>query len=690
MSQHARAHRQRFRIAPATRVAMLKAFRVGMQGLKAELPERLGDWAVDNFKLSGDSSHQKGDWQAWPFQIGWMDAFSNDDIEEVNVQKAKRVGYTKTLVAYVCQMVAQRRRSLALWQPTDDDRDSFVKTEIEPAMAQVKAMRAAQRRTKGTEDSIKLKSFLGCLAHFLGGKAARAYRRITVAAALLDEIDGFDQRIEKSSDPVTLARGRLEGAPYPKLIVGSTPRLKDLSHIERRVKAASARLRYRIECPHCSAEHPLMWGGPKARHGFKWEADAPMPAATAHHVCPHCEGKITQADYLRLWAQGAWVCDITGIRYGADRTWRNDRSEPIRPPKHVAFVGVWTAYSPQRTWQDIAREAIEAEVAKQAGDSGPMIGFVNETLAETWEEEFEQSDGDALERRAKAEKLPLGVVPRGAAVLKQAFDVQGDRWERAVYAFGPEGESWCIDYQVVYGNTADPKEWDAKVEPLLSISYPTATGMRLTVGHTAIDTGYQTHIAYAFCRKHKARGAVAVKGDTQPGKAIKSKRSLVDINTKGRVIRKGIALWFVGTDTAKDLIHGRLQLEGSGPGRMHFAAGLPSMFFPGLTAEQRVPVRTTRGLEFRWDCPSGRRNEPLDCTVYCLFLAELDDLPRWTSAQWTRALQALEPDLFSMPAVPADAEPAQQPAAQPAAGPKRPLPPRAAAPIGSDEWNSRL
>ena len=217
------------------------------------------------------------------------------------------------------------------------------------------------------------------------------------------------------------------------------------------------------------------------------------------------------------------------------------------------------------------------------------------------------------------------------------------------------------------------------------------------VTSTAIDTGYQTHQAYAFARTHKARNVHAVKGDSQAGKPIKARRSLQDINTKGRVLRKGVALWHVGTDTAKDLIHGRLQLDGSGPGRMHFAADLPDAFFAGITAEQRVPVRTVRGVEYRWDCPSGRRNEPLDCTVYCLFLAELDDLPRWSERQWARVMNAMEPDLFDPAQPPADqAAPAapEAPAAEPPPPVhtpvlKRPLPARHTA-IGSDEWHSRL
>lgn len=691
---------RRYRVPAVTRGALAVALRQGLEPLKADPPQRLADWAATHFQLSGDSSHQKGQWEAWPFQIGWMDAFSNDDIEQVDVQKAKRVGYTKTLVAYVAYNAAHRFRKQALWQPTDDDRDSFVKTEIDPMLDQVNAVRKVRRRTKGAEDSIKLKTFRGSLAHFLGGKAARAYRRITVDAVELDEIDGFDQTIEKSADPVTLAKGRLEGAPYPKCIVGSTPRLRGFSHIERQVQAADARLRYRIQCPHCSAEHPLMWGGKKVAHGFKWDGTATKPEATVHHVCPHCHGSINQAAYLKAWDQGAWVCDVTGIRYGADRTWRNDLGQPIRPPRHVAFCGVWAAYSPQRTWSDIVREWLEAHRAQKAGDNGPAQGFTNETLAETWEEEYEQTETEGLRRRAKAEGLPLGVVPRGACVLKNFVDVQADRWEMVTWAFGRGDESWAIDYRVIYGNTADAAEWAAKVEPLIGLSYPTATGTRLACSALGVDSGYQTHQAYAFARKHKARNVHATKGDSQPGKAIKARRTLQDVKVNGRLTRRGVALWFIGTDTAKDLIHGRLQLEGSGPGRMHFAADLPDAFFKGLTAEHRIPVRTPRGVEHRWECPSGVRNEALDCTVGCLFLAELDDIPRWTDRQWVRAEQAMQPDLFDLPPPAAADAPPQLAAAPddpaepaPLAAPARQARPRIArapAAVGSDEWNSRL
>ena len=688
--------RRRHPVPAATRAALLRALATGMSPLKAVPPQRFADWAREHFMLSADSSHRKGQWSAWPFQVGWMDAFSNDDIEQVDVQKAKRTGYTKTLTAYVGYCVAHRNRKIAVWQPTDDDRDSFVKSEIDPMIDEVPAVRAARRSTKVADQSIKYKLFRTTVAHFLGGKAARAYRRITLDAAVLDELDGFDQQIEKSSDPVTLARGRLEGAPFPKFICGSTPRIKGLSHIERQVEAADARLRFRIACPHCGAEHPLAWGDKKTRHGFKWERGDDGAPVNVRHVCPHCHGAIGQADYLRVWASGAWVCDRTGLRYGADRTWRNDRGDAVKPPRHVAFTEAWTAYSPQRAWHDIVREFLEAHRALKAGDSGPMQGFHNETLARTWEEQYERTEGEALQRRARAEGLPLAIVPAEASVVTMFIDVQGDRWELVTYAHGRGAEKWALEYRVIYGNPADYTEWMAKIAPLVNTTYPHARGGRLGLSALGVDSGFLAHMAYTFARDYKDHHVYATKGDSQPGKPIKGKRSLQDINVRGRVIRRGVGLWHVGTDTAKDLLHGRLQLEGRGPGRVHFAAELSDAFFAQLTAEQRVPVRSVRGLEYRWECPAGKRNEVLDCTVGNMFLAEVLDLPRWTDRQWLRAENALAPDLFDLPPAPpeppAPAGQAQimvEPAAPPART-RRALPRPAPTVATSDEWSSRL
>jgi terminase, large subunit len=622
--------------------AVVARLLAGLEPLKAQAPQTLSQWAAENFKLSAESSHTQGQWEAYPFQVGWMDAFSDDRIEEVTIRKAKRVGYTKTLLAFIAYNAAHRRRKQALWQPTDDDRDSFVKSEVDPMLRDVEAMRPVL--LSGKEDTLKLKQFLGSVLHTLGGKAARAYRRITVAVALLDEIDGFDQKVEKSLDPITGARGRLEGAPFPKLIAGTTPRVKGVSHIEYREKNADARLTYQIVCPHCQAEHPLLWGGKKVPHGFKWDG---ADTSTVRHLCPHCHGAITQSAYLRIWAEGVWVSECGQWRYGADQVWRAADGALTQPPRHLAFH-IWTAYSPQRGWPDIVREFLEAAAQAEAGEKGPLEGFVNETLGELWEETFEKADEHALSRRAEAYRR--FTVPMGGLVLLTGVDVQDNRFELVTVAVGRGEEMWFVDYSVIPANPSDEREWE-KLDPYLETPFQHASGQTLRIEAAAVDTGgHFTHQAYNYCRTRERRKVFAVRGDPMPSKMVKGKATVQDVNWRGKVLKRGVRLWYVGTDTAKDLIYGRLLVTQPGPGYVHFSQDLPPEFYHQLTAESRVPQRTARGVEYKWVNTKRSRNEVLDCTVYAIFCTHALGLHTYTQKMWERLEQVIQPptaDLFA-------------------------------------------
>ena len=608
---------------------------------------KLSDWAAENFVMAGESSQQKGAWRAWPFQVAMLDFMSDDRIEELDIQKSKRVGYSKIVTAFVGYTLAHRRRNVSIWQPTDDDRDSYVKTEIDPMIDGVAAVKGARRSGAHVDDTMRLKAFRGCVLHTLGGKAARAYRRITIAVALLDEWDAFDQSIEKSGDPRTLAMGRLEGAPYPKFVGGSTPRIKGLSHVESARLAADVDMRYHIACPICGVEHPLTWGGPKERAGFKWERGMPE---TVRHVCPHCLGSIRQSDYLPSGEPlaGTWVCHRTGVRYGVDRTWRDPAGLEVRPPRHVGML-VWSAYSPQRGWASIVREFEHAYAELKAGKNEPMQVFRNETLGETWELASESVDEHELEARAEA--YELGTVPRGALVLVGGVDVQDNRFELVVWGVGRGEEMWLVDYQTLTANPADPRDWD-KLDAFLRNRYRQAHhGGMLGIEAVAVDTGgHFTHQVYGFARERAHRRVHAIAGSSRYGGPIKGPGRKQDVNWRGTVIKQGVTRWEIGTDTAKDLLFGRLRISQPGAGCMHFPKGLPREFYEQLTAEGRVLQRTSGGEQYRW-VKRRPRNEVLDCTVYAMWCMQMLDLHRYTDRMWERLEASVQPppDLFSQP-----------------------------------------
>lgn len=671
--------------------AVLGAVRTGMESMQAMPHQRLSDWSADHFYLSAESSHEQGRWSAYPFQLALMDWASDRRIVELSVKKAKRIGYTKILLALMAYCAIHSRLKLAMWQPTDDDRDSFVKSEVEPILRDIPAFARVRMRTGG-EDTIKLKQFIGSVWHLLGGKAARAYRRITVAVAVLDELDAFDQQVEKSADPVTLARGRLEGAPFPKLVAGSTPRVKGLSHIEHRHSQAGAQMVFNIACPHCDVEHPLLWGGKNVAHGFKWDRAAPD---NVWHVCPHCREPIRQADYLRQWHTGVWIDTHGRYRYGMDRIWRDETGQPCQPPAHVG-AHVWTAYSPQRAWPDIVREFLEAHAKLKAGDEGPMQGFVNETLGEVWEHAGDRAETHELMERA--EPFPLRTIPAGVLKLVAGVDVQDNRFELVVWGVGRGEETWTIDYVVLDANPADERDWE-KLDAYLQSRYPlsNAPGNTMGIDAAAIDTGgHFTHQVYNFVRHRERRRIYAVRGDNAYGGPVKGKSSRQDVNWRGAVLKHGVKLWHVGTDTGKDLVYARARIKEPGPGCMHFSKDLPVEFYEQLTAEIRVLQKVAGGAQYRW-VKRRPRNEVLDCTVYALFCMHALDLHKFTDSMWTKLEEAIRPangDLFAVPPATPSAV-TSLPAVEPAptvrpAAPATPRPPTAAPRLAGRDWLSRL
>ena len=641
-------------VTDATLDEVLAQLRAGLEPLKARPIIRMSQWAHDNFYLSAESSQRKQRWEAYPFQIGWLDWFGDRQIEEVDCIKSARVGYTKCLLACIGYNAEYERKNQVVYQPTDDDRDSFTKTEIDPMLADIKVLQKVlpNHFKRDKDNTTKLKRFIGSLLHILGGKAAKNYRRITVSAVLMDEIDGFDQQVEGSSDPVTLGKKRLEGATYPKLIIGSTPRVKGLSHIEGRVKLSVADMRYHIPCPHCGELITLEWGGPEVVHGFKFTLSdfANGNDGEVHHICRHCGVGMTQAEYLQVWQHGQWISTNGTYKYDhMNGQWLDATNTPIKPPRHVASH-IWTAYSPQTTWVEIVRQFYGAVQKKKGGDKSTLIGFVNETLGETWEDdEIEKLDWEML--RDRAEPYPLRTVPNGGLVLLSGIDVQSNRFEITTWAFGRGEQMWCVDYHVIPANPAIDSEWIQVDEYLLNTIFTHEHGQHLRIECAAIDMmGHYTQQGYNFVRTRGDRAyakCFGIRGDPQPGKPISGRASLQDVTFKGKLIKGGVKLYFVGTDTAKDLLHGRLYLEQKGEGYVHFSNDLPDEFYKQLTAEVRTLQKTQTGYVYKWVKPNGARNEVLDTTVYAMFCAHRVGLHQYTDKVWKRIESALSPDLFA-------------------------------------------
>lgn len=430
--------------------------------------------------------------------------------------------------------------------------------------------------------------------------------------------------------------------------------------MDKRAEGADARYEYHVPCAHCGEFHAITWGGKDEPHGFKWVNDDPE---TVRHLCPHCGALQTQTEYLAAAERGYWEGD-DGSTIDRDGVFRARDGSVMRAHRRVAFR-VWTGYSPMVSWSSIVRQFIEAYRKAQAGDESPLRTFWNTTLGRAWEGEIDKIETDELKRRAELEEFRLpgngqNLVPRDCLLLLAGADTQDNRIEVGVWGFGRGGEMWTIDHRHFFGNPAEDKVWDELDAFLADTRYQHECGQQMSVYAMAIDSGgHHSNAVYNFARRRKSRRVYAVRGRPFGEKAIKDGAGHVDIDWRGRKAKKGVILWHVGTNLAKDLLHGRLQVEQPGQGYVHLSHELSDEWFRQFAGEVRANRRTATGTRSLW-VPIRKRVEALDCTVYALWLEEHLGLPRKSDAWW----EAMAEKLNAVEAEGAPPDPAPTPKQQ--------------------------
>lgn len=639
--------------AEEARPQVARAVRAGLAAWAVPEPMTLDAWAREHFYLSAESSYVEQRWTPWPFQRAIMACVSNDDIAEVDVRKSARVGYTKILLAAIGYNAEHRRRNQCIWQPTDDDADDFARSEVDTMLRDVEVMRSVFPKylSRHKDNKLTQKKFLGSTLRIRGGKAAKNFRRISVDCAYLDEADAFDRDVEKEGDPATLARKRLEGATFPKFVVGSTPKQRGFSLIDDRCALAEQSFTFQIACPHCSKRHALSWGGKDEPHGFKFNRDD--PTAPVRHLCPHCAADIEQADYLAVAEAGVWVNTDGTLWLHHDGTFTTPDGQSAETPKHVA-LDVWTAYSPVVAWSSIVAEFLAAHEKMLEGDDTKMKAFVNTTLGRSWEGEVERTEADDL--KARAEPFRLKVMPRDCLLALCAIDTQDSWLDFNVWGLGVGGEMWTLDTHKIFGNPATQQLWDEAEAWLRTTRYEHACGEPQAIYATAIDTGgHHTDAVYAFAHRLRALRVHGIKGTSAREKSIEHGNSKVGFKWNGRVEKHGPTLWHVGTNLAKDRFQARLEVTAPGPGFVHISEELSDEWFKQMAGEQRATRRMQFGTETRWS-PIRKRIEAKDCAAYVIWLEERLDLNRPSKAKFWEQLRArLQPpaDLFTpAPAAP--------------------------------------
>ncbi|WP_172592400.1 phage terminase large subunit family protein [Nitrosomonas supralitoralis] len=586
------------------------------EGLMPDPLLTVSEWADRHRMLSSKASAEPGRWRTsrTPYLKAIMDCLSPmSPIERVVFMKGAQVGGTECGSCWIGYIIHHAPGPMMAVWPTVEMAKRNSKQRIDPLIEEspVLAELIAPARSRDAGNTILAKEFRGGVLVMTGANSAAGLRSMPVRYLFLDEVDGYPSDVDGEGDAISLAEARTRTFARRKIFIVSTPTIAGASSIEREFDASDQR-RYFVPCPHCSHRQWLRF------EQLRWEKGQPETAA---YICESCDQAIYEQHKTWMLEHGEWraMSEITSKTAGF----------------HLSSL-----YSPVgwRSWRDIAA-AWESAVNKESGSASAIKTFKNTELGETWVEEGEAPDWQRLiERR---EDYKIGTVPAGGLLLTGGADIQKDRIETSIWAFGRGKESWLIEHRVLMGDTARDAVWKRLAE-MIAETWTHESGAVLPLARFAIDTGFATQEAYAFVRLVKDSRIMAVKGVAR-GAALVGTPTAVDATTGGKKLRRGVKVFSVAGGIAKLEFYNNLRKSADvledgvtiryPTGFVHLPR-IDAEFIQQLCAEQLVTRRDRKGYAIREWQKMRERNEALDCYVYARAAASLAGLDRFEERHW--------------------------------------------------------
>ncbi|MBF0395759.1 MAG: phage terminase large subunit family protein [Desulfobacterales bacterium] len=582
-------------------------------GLKPDPIMTVSEWA-DNYRyLPKVSAKEAGKYRTerTPFLREIMDALSpSSPVTEICVIKGTQLGCTEAANNFLGFIIDISPGPVLFVLPTVELAKDHSKAKLAPMISETPRLRGRVKepRARDSGNTILVKQFMGGMLFLTGSNSGAGFRSRSIRYLILDDLDGYEIDVSGEGSPVELAKKRTDTyGRLKKILEISTPTIKGVSNIERAYEESDQR-EYHVPCPHCSKKQVLEWGGTGFDYGIKFNRNEQGHVTDVWYKCKHCHTRIDESNKTDMLAKGEWIPKYP------ERLKRGYHISGLLSP--LGFV----------SWKQIVIEFLEVK-----NNPERLKVWVNTRLGLPFEEIGEQPEWVNLSSRC--EPYPIMTVPSGGLFLTAGVDTQDDRLAVVIRAWGRQEESWLIFWGELLGDPAQSEVWN-QLDNLLNYPFKHQSGTALNIICMAIDSqGHRTQPVYNYCRTRLSRGVIAIQGASQSGKPVISRPSYQDVNFKGKVIKKGVQLWTVGTEIIKSTIYSRLSISDKGAGYYHFPIGLEDEYFLELTGEKLV-TRYKDGIPVKKWVQTRSRVEALDCEVYAYAAAYLKGIARTSPAVW--------------------------------------------------------
>ena len=539
----------------------------------------LPEWA-DTFRhLSGSAGAISGPWRTERVEVarGAMMAVKEPGVRTITVKCSTQTMKTSLLENVIGYQMHQEPCPMLLIEPKEGAVKAFAKERFMPMIRATKVLAGivgdVARDKSG--DSMSYRPFPG---GFLALESAGSPTNLAMRAiriTLLDEIDKYE--LTKEGDPVLLAEERTATFSDALHIRVCSPTHVDTSRIEKSYNSSDQRRPY-VACPHCQHWQTLEffkhveWN--KSEDG---ETHHPMTAAI---FCESCGAEWLEAQRLAIITTAGSIrwhqtrpFECCGISQDPQKT-RSWEWDPVVQCGYAtctecgkravsnAHAGFTCSklYSPFITIPELAEKWLAAK-----NDSEARMVFYNTQLGLAYTTKIKEIEPHKLAERRETFRAP---VPRGGAVLTCGVDVQDDRIEAHVVAWGRDYEAFSVDYRIFPMDPGRSETWSA-LDAFLKTPYRHEAGADMLIRGVCVDSGgHHTETVYRFCRPRLMDRVWAVKGSSwaKSGDPVWPKQS----PEESRRRRVGFKPVIINVNAAKEfLFHNIASVLEPGPRYFH-------------------------------------------------------------------------------------------------------------------------
>jgi len=568
-----------------------------LDGLRPQPKLTVDEWADQHRVLSSRGSSEPGKYRTdrVPYLREPMQELSTDSpIQRVVLMFAAQTGKSETMLNWVSYCIDYSPAPMLLIQPSLSMAQRLSKQRLEPMLQETPCLaeKIPPPRSRDSGNSQFAKTFPGGFLAIGGSNSAASLRSMPAKYIGLDEVDAYPGDVDGEGDPVALAEKRASTFTKRKILLTSTPTIKDFSRIEAEYEASDQR-KFFVPAPCCGAFQVLKF------EQLRWKDKDPN---TVKYECEVCNKQFDETAKTTMLRKGEWRATKPENAGKTAGFWLNGLNSPLG----------WFS------WAEMVDEFLKAK-----DDPALMRTWTNTRKAETFSFEYQSKLNAEALLETRKNYLP-GEIPKDVVCLCLGVDVQGgmgsasQRLEVSCWGFGadPSGigeQMYLIDHTIIYGDPNQGEVWKG-LDILLTQTFDHPDGGKLKISGCAVDSGgLATQSVYDYCTKRRGQGVIAIKGSSRSGVPIIGKGTKVDINYSGRVRKKSGIVYIINTEDIKDKIFSKIKSKE----KIHFHAETTEEYFKELTGEYRTLKTNKKGYPVStYEKKPNQAVEKLDCCVY--------------------------------------------------------------------------